>query len=72
MEMLNRGVDLMSGWSAPALGGQAQSAYTNGDVDLQDTVLGHTVSVRNLNERGQLHPLYSESRGVFDRVGQWY
>lgn len=59
----------MSGWSA--LGGQAQSAYTNGDVDLRDTVLGHTVSVRNLNEEVQLQSRYSESRGIFDRVCHW-
>ncbi|CZT03260.1 uncharacterized protein RCO7_09267 [Rhynchosporium graminicola] len=30
----------MPGWSA--VGGQAQSAYTFGDVDLSDTPLGHT------------------------------
>lgn len=32
----------MTGWSA--LGGQAQSAYTTGDVDLTDGILGHSVS----------------------------
>ena len=31
----------MPGWSA--LGGQAQSAYTTGDVDLNDTGLGYSV-----------------------------
>ena len=35
----------MPGWSA--VGGQTQSAYTVGDVDLSDNGMGHTV--RNLS-----------------------
>ncbi|KAL2064596.1 hypothetical protein VTL71DRAFT_3733 [Oculimacula yallundae] len=35
-----KGSKIMPGWSA--IGGQAQSAYTSGDVDLSDTGLGHT------------------------------
>ncbi|PON27926.1 hypothetical protein TGAM01_v203063 [Trichoderma gamsii] len=35
-----RGSNIMPGWSA--LGGQAQSAYTTGAVDLTDRVLGHS------------------------------
>lgn len=50
-EKFNRGVGLMSGWSA--LGGQAQSAYTSGNVDLQDTPLGHTVGIKHQNDEAQ-------------------
>ncbi|KAL6789708.1 amidase signature enzyme [Trichoderma sp. SZMC 28012] len=32
--------NIMTGWSA--LGGQTQSAYTTGDVDLTDCILGHS------------------------------
>ncbi|UKZ74714.1 hypothetical protein TrVFT333_002384 [Trichoderma virens FT-333] len=35
-----KGSNIMPGWSA--LGGQAQSAYTTGAVDLTDRVLGHS------------------------------
>ncbi|MCJ1322634.1 hypothetical protein MMC15_007983 [Xylographa vitiligo] len=35
-----KGSNLMAGWSA--VGGQTQSAYTSGDVDLQDSPLGHS------------------------------
>lgn len=38
----SRGSNIMPGWSA--LGGQAQSAYTTGAVDLTDRALGHSVS----------------------------
>ncbi|PTB49596.1 hypothetical protein M431DRAFT_500069 [Trichoderma harzianum CBS 226.95] len=34
------GSNIMPGWSA--LGGQTQSAYTTGDVDLTDCILGHS------------------------------
>ena len=36
--------NIMPGWSA--IGGQTQSAYTQGDVDLQDTGLGHSSRCR--------------------------
>ncbi|KAH0523116.1 hypothetical protein TsFJ059_008166 [Trichoderma semiorbis] len=35
-----KGSNIMTGWSA--LGGQTQSAYTTGDVDLTDRILGHS------------------------------
>ncbi|KAF3067517.1 putative amidase [Trichoderma lentiforme] len=35
-----KGSNIMPGWSA--LGGQTQSAYTIGDVDLTDRILGHS------------------------------
>ncbi|KAL6824617.1 amidase signature domain-containing protein [Trichoderma sp. SZMC 28015] len=35
-----KGSNIMPGWSA--LGGQTQSAYTLGDVDLTDRILGHS------------------------------
>ncbi|TVY78523.1 putative amidase [Lachnellula suecica] len=35
-----RGSDIYSGWSA--VGGQAQSAYTTGDIDFEDKTMGHS------------------------------
>jgi hypothetical protein len=39
----SRGVMLPSGWSA--VGGQTQSAYVRGGLDLNDTKDGHSVSL---------------------------
>ncbi|EHK23114.1 uncharacterized protein TRIVIDRAFT_191664 [Trichoderma virens Gv29-8] len=40
LQLISVGSNIMPGWSA--LGGQAQSAYTTGAVDLTDRVLGHS------------------------------
>jgi len=63
--MVFRASRTMPGWSA--VGGQTQSAYTRGNVDLSDTGLGH--SVRN-SSTAVVAWLISSSRLVDRRPAQ--